>query len=228
MTWAAIGGAAISVVGGAIASRQANKKSASQKAIENQTASNIQMQGEYGQKLLTAGTMGMDQFDAFWKKIATGDRAAALQLLAPQMALADEQNRAAANSGLLLGGRRSGISAEASLASRDASLANRNNLLLGLKADSVNMLGDSATNRATMGANLLTGSSSGATSYLGAMASDRQARMSQARQGAYGAAQLGDWVKNGISAWQNRTQTEQLPQSRPVTNNPGLLAPGKP
>lgn len=213
MSWAALGGAAISVIGSKLLSPKP-KKDKNQNALEQLA---IQQQKETSPLALGAlrgGIMNMDEFDDYWRRIGRGDRQGALQLLAPQISIMDQQARAAQGADITLG--RSGASAERNIASRDGLLAGRNNLLLGLRGQAVDQLGQSAANRANLGANLLSGNQATSLGLLGNFRQQQADEYARARDAASSWAQIGSAVTSGLTGRLNNRRTNA--QTRYNTN----------
>lgn len=180
MSWAAVAGAAVTAVGGYLASRKASKQSGAQKQMEGQIAENLRMSSPIGMDFLKGGQANLKLFNDFYKKLAMGDRSSAMALLAPELRMADEQNAAALGSEIGLAPSAGG-SAEMRLAGMDRLKGQREDALIGLKTDAFDKLGALGGDMASIGSGILGQSNSGGLGLLGAIQSRRNSAYDQSR-----------------------------------------------
>lgn len=174
-----VGTTAVGVYGAKQAAKAA-KPTKQQQAIEGQVATNMKDAAPFGMDLLKTGNANMKVFNDFYKKLAMGDRAGAMALLAPQFNMADQQNAAAMGADLTLAPR-SGGSAEGRLAGMDALKSSRENMLLGSRFDAIDTLGAFGGEQTAMGNSLLGQSSGSGLGLLGAIQSRRNSEFDQSR-----------------------------------------------
>jgi hypothetical protein len=227
MSWVAVavgvGGAAAGMYGANKAAK-ASKPTNDQRAIEGQIATNLKGASPYGLDFLKQGSANMQVFNDFYRKLATGDRAGALQLLAPQFTMADQQNAAGMQADLTLAPR-SGGSAEGRLAGMDASKMNRENSILSLRTDAVDTLGAFGGEQVAMGNSLLGQSSGSGLGLLGALQQRRNSGFDQSRAIGQG---MFDIIKLLGTGYANRSGSGSTGAASQFTKgNSGMGTSGK-
>lgn len=229
MSWVAIGGAAIGAVGSIYTQRQASKAAKgtkTQQEIERMLADNLKQTSPIGMDLLKRGQGNVDIYDAFYKKLARGDRSSALQLLAPQFAMMDRQRQGGMGAQLMLAPRGGG-SAEGNLESRDASLAARNDAILGLRTSSVDKLGAAGLGEIASGSGILGQGSGSGLGLMGAIQGTQNSAFDASRAAGAGMFQLLQMLQTGVGDYmKNRPQKTPLPASTNTFGNLMQFSPG--
>lgn len=230
MSWVAIGGAAVGVAGSIYTQHQAGKAAKgtkTQQDIEKQLSSNLKETSPFGLNMLKSGQGNIDIYDSFYKKLARGDRAGAMQLLAPQFAMMDRQRSGAQGSQLMLAPKGGG-SAEGNLASQDNALADRNNAILGLRTTSVDKLGALGMDQIS-GGNALLGQGSGTgLGLMGAIQNTQNSAFDQSRAAGQGMFQLLQMLQGGVQGYVNNRypKTTPLPAATNTFGNVMQFSPG--
>jgi hypothetical protein len=216
MSWGMIAagvGTAAAGYFGSKAAKDASKPTKGQREIEEMTAKNMRETSPIGLDFLRNGQMNMKMFNDFYRKLASGDRAGAMSLLAPQLRMADQQNAAALGSDLTLNPRGGG-SAERRLAGMDALKAGREDAFINLRTGAVDTLGAMGGEMSSLGGSLLGQTNNGGLGLLGAMQARRNAGFEQGR--AIGSS-MGEIMKllGSYSGW-NRPSPTPTPTPGPT------------
>lgn len=227
MTWGmvAVGvGTAAAGYFGSQAVKKASKGTKGQQELEALTAENVRKMSPYGLDFLKQGSANMKTFNDFYRKLALGDRTGALELLAPELRMADQQNAAALGSDLTLNPRGGG-SAERRLAGMDMLKSNRADAMLNLRTSAVDTLGAMGGEMAGMGGGLLGAANSGGLGLLGAIQSRRNSAFDQNRALGQSVFEI---MKMAGNYYANRPQTTAttIPQNTAQWNSVWANAPG--
>lgn len=229
MSGVMLGAAAIGAGASIYSQRQASKAAKgtkTQQEIERQLADNLKQTSPMGLNLLRQGQSNIDIYDAFYKKLAKGDRASALQLLAPQFAMMDRQRSGGQGAQMLLAPRGGG-SAEGNIRSMDESLAARNDAILGLRTSSVDKLGASGMGEMATGSGLLGQGSSSGLGLMGAIQNTQNSAFDASRSAGQGLFQLLQMLQSGVGSYMgNRTAKQPLPASTNTFGNLMQFSPG--
>lgn len=221
MTWFAIAGAVIGAGSTVYASKQAKKAAKgtkTQQEIERIVAENLKQTSPMGLDMLKRGQGNIDIYDAFYKKLARGDRASALQLLAPQFAMMDRQ-RAGGQGAQLMLAPRGGGSAEGNINSMDQSLAARNDAIMNLRTGSVDKLGASGMGEMGIGSSLLGQSSGSGLGLMGAIQNTQNSAFDASRAAGAGMFQLLQMLQGGFSNYWNNRPPKTTPTPKATNSN---------
>lgn len=142
--------------------KKANKKGSD---LQSLLAGNIRETSPTGINALNSGIGDLNAGEDFWRRIAVGDRASTMSLLAPQIEQDDATQRNAWNQSAMLNPRGGG-SPEGRLSVMDNALARRNNAVMALRPAAYNALGTIGAQKANIGTSLLSGNASGGSSLL--------------------------------------------------------------
>lgn len=229
MSWVAIGGAAIGAVGSIYTQRQASKAAKgtkTQQEIERLMADNLKQTSPIGLNMLKSGQGNIDIYDQFYKKLARGDRASAMQLLAPQFSMMDRQRQGGMGAQLMLAPKGGG-SAEGNLNSQDNALAARNDAILGLRTSSVDKLGAAGLGEMATGNSILGQGSGSGLGLMGAIQNTQNSAFESSRAAGQGMFQLLQMLQGGVQGYMNnRTRTQPLPAATKTFGNVSQFSPG--
>lgn len=199
MSGVVLGAAAVTAGAGIYAQHQASKAAKgtkTQQGVEKQLYDNLKQTSPIGLNMLKGGQGNVDIYNAFYKKLATGDRSSAMQLLAPQFAMMDRQRSGGQGAQLALNPKGGG-SAEGNLNSMDNSLADRNNAILGLRTSSVDKLGALGMDQISGGNALLGQGSSSGLGLMGAIQNTQNSAFDQSRSAGAGMFQILQMLQGG-------------------------------
>jgi hypothetical protein len=163
--WTAIAAAAISAIGSYLASRKANKKSGTQKTLEQQQLEILKQLQPFGTNLLNQSTDTLRLPMTHYSRLAGGNRNAALQELSPEINALDESDRSSLGSIAELAPRGGGSSDFLSRMPFRRN-AQTQGLLFGARTDAMDKLATLGQNERSAGLNALGGAQGGGMGLL--------------------------------------------------------------
>lgn len=219
-----LGGAIVTTIGSLLAAKMASKGNRNNaggnsqtSALEGQIAANLKDASPIGLGLLKSGRANLDLFDQFYRKLATGDRNAAMSLLAPTFGMQDRARAAALGSQLNLG--RGGGSVENRVAGIDRGIADRNDQMLQLRTGAIDTVGALGGDMLSAGSGILGQASGSGLGLLGAIQSRRNSAFDQSRSIGAGIFDIFQTLGGGASNWYAGRQAKQQQYDNSFLNN---------
>lgn len=180
MSWAAVLGvvaAGVSAYGANRASKKANQRNSTERALEQQMFENSQYSSAYGRRMLDQAEGPLNSSSRFWQAVMNGDRESLMTLYGNDIADLGTQSRTAFQTSQELMPR-SGIAAQQLSQMPFNRAIQERRIMSSARPDAANALSTLGTNLASIGTSALNSGQGGASSLLG-YGQDRRAYAGQ-------------------------------------------------
>jgi len=218
VSWVAVAASAVTAIGGYVASKNANKKSSTQKQLEKQQLDSSKFLIPFGQNALTQSRDALQGPLNYYSQLAHGDRNALLQNLSPELQSRDASDEATTRSVSELAPR-GGASSD--FFSRMPFRRNTDtaNMLFGARRAGNEGLATLGTNLASIGSNAISGGATGGMNLLNFGLNQNRQAFDQGSQTGQGIFQL---VKAFTDAWgKNKTDNPWGVSTAPSSSSSG-------